>query len=111
MSTVAELNRHGIVLPIDRISDFCRQLGVEELAVFGSFLRDDFRPDSDIDFLVVFQNDDYGPWMGKLQELEQELAVLLQRTVQVVPKKSVERSENWIRRAHILATARVIYGS
>lgn len=111
MSTTAELSRHGITLPVDRIEDLCRRFDVEELAVFGSFLREDFRADSDIDFLVRFQNNDYGPWMGKLQELERELARLLDRGVEVVPRESVERSENWIRRDHILATARVIYGS
>ena len=83
----------------------------KRLAVFGSFLREDFRADSDIDFLARFQNNDYGPWMGKLQEFERELARLLERGVEVVPRESVERSENWIRRDHILATARVIYGS
>ncbi len=44
-------------MPVDeaRIADFCRKHGIAELALFGSILRDDFRADSDIDFLVEFQ--------------------------------------------------------
>jgi len=103
--------RHGITLPADQITDLCRELDVLELAVFGSFLRDDFGPESDIDFLVVFKNDDLGPWMGKLQRLETRLSALLGREVDAVSKRDVEASENWIRRNHILGTAQVIYGS
>ena len=66
--------RHGITLPADQIAKLCRELDVLELAIFGSFLRDDFGPESDIDFLVVFKNDDLGPWMGKLQRLETRLS-------------------------------------
>src|SRR5271157_1748940 len=103
--------RHGITLPADQIADLCRQLDVLELAVFGSFLRDDFGPESDIDLLVLFKNDDLGPWMGKLQRLETRLSALLGREVDAVSKRDVEASENWIRRDHILGTAQVIYES
>jgi uncharacterized protein len=111
METTTAFTRHGITLPLDRITELCRKYQVTELSVFGSLLRDDFGPESDIDFLVVFQGDDYGPWMGKLQRLEEELGALLGREVELVPKESVVRSENWIRRDHILSTAQVIYGS
>ena len=47
-----------------------------ELSVFGSLLRDDFGPDSDVDFLVVFRDNDYGPWMGKLQRMEKDLGAV-----------------------------------
>jgi uncharacterized protein len=111
MDTTAAFTRHGIALPLDRIFELCRKYQVAELAVFGSLLREDFGPESDIDFLVVFQNDDYGPWMRKLQGMEEDLGALLGREVELVPKESVLRSENWIRRNHILSTAQVIYGS
>lgn len=42
-------------LPMDSIAEICRRFGVERLEVFGSVLRDDFRPDSDVDFLVTFR--------------------------------------------------------
>jgi uncharacterized protein len=48
--------------------------------------------------------------MGKLQRLEEDLSALLGREVELVPKENVVRSENWIRRNHILNTAQVIYG-
>ncbi len=111
MRTTTTTSRHGITLPMDRVDALCREYDVTELAVFGSYLRDDFRPDSDIDFLVRFRDDDYGPWMGKLQDLERALASLLNRDVDLVPRESVEQSENWIRRNHILDSARVIYGA
>jgi hypothetical protein len=46
---------HGIELPRERIETFCRANGIRRLALFGSVLRDDFRPESDIDVLVEFQ--------------------------------------------------------
>jgi uncharacterized protein len=110
MDTTTAFTRHGVTLPLDRIVDLCQKYDVVELSIFGSLLRDDFGPESDIDFLVVFQDDDYGPWMGKLLHLEEDLSALLSRKVDLVPKESVEQSENWIRRNHILNSARVIYG-
>ena len=52
-------------------------------------MRTDFRPDSDVDFLAVFDHDDYGPWMGKLIGLETELSTLLDRKVDLVSRKGV----------------------
>jgi hypothetical protein len=46
---------HGIEIPSERIEGFCRANGIRRLALFGSVLRDDFRPESDIDVLVEFQ--------------------------------------------------------
>jgi predicted nucleotidyltransferase len=109
MTTGTALSRNGITLPLDRIAELCSQNDVLELSVFGSLLRDDFGPDSNIDFLVVFQGDDYGPWMEKLPRMERELGALLGRKVDLVPKESVLQSENWIRRNHILSTAQLVF--
>lgn len=49
------MTAHGIELPTDRIAAFCRRNHIRRLAIFGSFLRDDFGPDSDIDVLVEFE--------------------------------------------------------
>ena len=49
------MTRHGIEIPQERIEAFCRENGIRRLAIFGSVLRDDFRPDSDIDVLVEFK--------------------------------------------------------
>jgi len=96
-------------LPAGIIDDVCRKHGVEELSLFGSVLREDFGPDSDLDFLVVFKDNDAGPWMSKFMDLEEELSQALGRRVDVVDKRGVEQSENYIRRRHILSSARVLY--
>jgi predicted nucleotidyltransferase len=111
MSISTTISRHGITLPMGPIAELCEKHGVRELSVFGSILRDDFSPESDIDFLVVFRDDDEGPWMERLLHVEEDLRVLLGREVDLVPKESIVKSENWIRRNHILSTAQVIYGS
>lgn len=111
MSIVNTISQHGISLPIDHIAALCQKYGVRELSVFGSLLRADFRPESDIDFLVVFDDDDLGPWMQRLLNMEEELRVMLGRDVDLVPKESIVKSENWIRRNHVLSTAQVIYGT
>lgn len=107
MSTV----RVDLDLPLDAIAGLCHKYQVEELAIFGSALGDEFRPDSDVDFLVKFEGNDYGPWMGKLTGLEQELASLLCRSVDLVDKAGIEQSRNWIRRRAILESAQVIYAA
>jgi len=111
MSIVTTISRHGITLPINPIAELCQRYGVRELSVFGSLLRDDFRPESDIDFLVVFGDVDMGPWMEKRLNMEEEPCFILGREVDLVPKESTVKSENWIRRKHILCTAQVIYGN
>lgn len=70
---------HGITFPADRISAFCRENRVRRLAVFGSALRDDFRPESDLDLLVEFLPDvQIGFDFIRLQD---ELSILLNRKV------------------------------
>lgn len=98
-------------LPLQAIADVCRRFAVEELSVFGSALRDDFGPASDIDFLVTFQNGDCGEWACKYDELEKELSGLLGRKVDVASRQSVEESENYLRREHILHSAKIVYAA
>jgi predicted nucleotidyltransferase len=85
----------------ERLAAFCRRWAVAELALFGSVLRDDFRPDSDADVLVAFAP---GARRGlfDLVEMEAELAGLLGRRVDLVTRRAVEESDNWIRRRAIL---------
>ncbi len=92
-------------LPTDAIGALCRKHGVIELSVFGSVLRDDFSPGSDVDFLAVFESDDYGPWLGKLAAFESELSELIGRRAEVVPKHSLK----WVVRDRILASAVTLY--
>ena len=87
---------------------FCRRWKVRELAAFGSVLREDFRADSDIDLLVTFDPD--ANW-GLLDQatMEGELQVILGRRVDLVSRRAIERSANWIRRRAILESAEPIH--
>ena len=63
----------NITAPKERLGDFCRKWKVAELAAFGSVLRDDFRPDSDIDLLVNFSSDaqwSLYDWTAMIEELQ-----------------------------------------
>lgn len=96
-------------LSIDRqiLGDFCRRWRVTELALFGSVLRDSFRPDSDIDVLVTFEPD--APWsLWDLSRMRGELEALFGRSVDLVEKKGLR---NPFRRQSILSDARVIYAA
>ena len=72
-------------------------------------LRGDFRPDSDVDFLVKFQRDDAGPWMSYLTGLQEELSGILRRPVDVVDWVAVENGRNPFRRHAILTTSKLLY--
>jgi hypothetical protein len=64
--------------------DFCRRWKIRELAVFGSFLRDDFRPDSDLDFLYTFAADVHWTLLD-LVTMDQELSAIVGRGVDILP--------------------------
>ena len=95
-------------LPMDVITAFCRKWKIEELALFGSVLRKDFGPDSDIDLLASFADD--ADWsLLDHARMELELKVILGREVELLTRSAVERSANPIRKREILKTARRIY--
>jgi len=97
-------------IPIDRkkVADFCRRWKITEFALFGSVLRDDFRPDSDVDVLVTFAPD--AEWsLFDHVDMEEELSAMLDRKVDLISRRAVERSDNWIRRKAILSTAEPVY--
>jgi predicted nucleotidyltransferase len=97
-----------IDVPVDRIEQFCRRWHITELALFGSVLRDDFRPDSDIDVLVTF--DEAAAWdLIDFVAMQGELEALFGRKVDLGEKRWVERSENYIRRKQILSTLEPIH--
>src|SRR5215208_6012593 len=97
----------AIALPHQTIAAFCDRWKIVELSLFGSALRDDFGPSSDIDLLVAFAPDADWSLLDHVT-MEEELAALLGRDVDLVSKRAVERSHNWIRRLEILDSARVI---
>jgi hypothetical protein len=101
----------AIELPSQQIEELCRRRGVRRLAVFGSVLRADFRPESDVDFLVEFEAGAEKPWASHYSELREELERLLGRAVEVVDWVAVERSRNPYRRYGILSTKRLLYAA
>ena len=92
----------------DRVREFCRKWKITEFALFGSVLRDDFRPDSDVDVLVTFAEDSH-IGLRELVQMEDELKTIFGREVDLVMRQAVERSENYIRRRHILAHLEVVH--
>jgi hypothetical protein len=97
-----------IRLPKDKIKDFCRRWQIAEFALFGSVLRDDFSPDSDLDILVTFAPEADWSLLDHVR-MEMELKALLGREIDLVSRRAIERSSNWIRRQAILGTAQPFY--
>jgi len=91
----------------DKIVDFCKRWQITEFALFGSALRSDFRPESDIDVLVTFApNDHYS--LFDLDRMENELRGIFGRNIDLVEKATIR---NPFRRQEILRTNQVIYTS
>ncbi|MYC65660.1 MAG: nucleotidyltransferase [Acidobacteriia bacterium] len=100
----------NVHIPPDELAAFCRRWSVREMALFGSVLRDDFGPESDVDVLVQFE-DEAQHTLFELDEMELELREIFRREVDLVSRRGVEASHNYLRRNSILASAQVIYGS
>ena len=100
----------AIAIDRSRIAEFCRRWKVAQLELFGSVLRADFGPDSDVDVLVTFRAD--AEWgLFEHMEIEEELSGLLGRQVDLVSRRAIERSRNWIRRNAILSGTERIYAA
>lgn len=96
-----------IDLDRDRLADFCRRWRISEFALFGSVLREDFRPESDVDVLVSFEPD--APWsLWDLSTMRHELEEIFGREVDLVEKKALR---NPFRRHAILTSKQVIYAA
>jgi predicted nucleotidyltransferase len=97
-------------LPIssEKLREFCRKWSIAELAVFGSVLRDDFGPQSDVDFLATF--DPKARWSLLDQvHMQDELGEIVGRSVDLVSRRGVENSRNPLRRRAILESAQVLH--
>jgi hypothetical protein len=100
----------AINLPMEKIAEFCNQRQVIELALFGSVLRDDFRPDSDIDVMVEFHPEAH-PTFSTLDQMEAELKTIFGRDVDLITRQGITTSRNYLRRHEILSSAQVIYAT
>ena len=99
-----------IAIPADGIAAFCERWQVTELALFGSVLRDDFRPDSDIDVLVAF-SEEARHTLFDMVHMEEELKALFGREVDLTERAGIERSRNHLRRRAILESVETIYAA
>jgi hypothetical protein len=99
----------GVRIAVDqaRIGEFCRKWRIRELALFGSALRDDFGPDSDVDVLVELQPD-HGLSLYDWVDMIEQLETIFGRKVDLVAKGGLK---NPFRRREILRTAEVVYAS
>ncbi len=101
------ISERPLEIPDEVIESFCRKWKIEELALFGSVLRGDFRPDSDIDVLATFAPD--AKWsVFDHARMREELSTLLGREADVVETTGLR---NPFRRREILATRKVIYAA
>ena len=103
------MNAH-IDMPRDEITAFCKRWQVTELALFGSVLRDDFGPDSDVDVLVRF-DPEARRTLFDMARMQDELSRMLGRKVDLIERAGVEQSRNYIRRKAILQSAETIYAA
>jgi hypothetical protein len=101
------MGRVNIPIPEERVRDFCRRWRVAELAVFGSALRDDFRPDSDVDLLVTFSKD--AQWsLYDWVDMIAELRGMFGRDVDLLSSQSLR---NPFRRHEILKARETLYAA
>ena len=107
---MAQFSTRKFDLPEKVVSDFCMRWRINELALFGSVLRDDFNEESDLDILIAFAPDADWGLLDHVQ-MEQEIEALLGRKVDLLTRRSVERSHNWLRKKAILDTAEIVYVS
>lgn len=88
----------------DSITNFCRHHHIHKLSVFGSVLRDDFSPNSDVDVLVEFEPE-HVPGLIRLVGLEIELSEILGRKADLRTKEDLSRYF----RNEVVSSAEVIY--
>ena len=97
-----------IYIPRSQIDSFCRSWQVSELALFGSVVREDFGPDSDVDVLIQFQPQARHTLLD-MARMEEELRQIFGRDVDLVERSAIEQSRNHIRREAILQSAESVH--
>jgi hypothetical protein len=107
MGRQSTMTTRHIQIPDATVARFCRRWEIREFSLFGSVLRDDFRPESDIDVVVSFQRD--AAWsLLDLATMQEELSGILGRPVDLI---EAEALRNPYRRAAILGSRQVVYAA
>ena len=99
-----------IDLSPEQIARFCTRWQIAEFALFGSVLRDDFRPDSDVDVLIAFEPGTTHT-LFDLAAIQAELEAWFGRHVDLSERSAIEHSRNYLRRKAILDSAQIIYAA
>lgn len=96
-----------VEIPMKQVEEFCRKYGVEEFSLFGSVLRDDFGPDSDVDVMLKFKPG-HGFTFDNTPDIQDDLEKIFGRQVDVIEKG---RIANPFRRHAIMNSYRVVYAA
>jgi len=95
-----------IAISQDKVVEFCQRNRIRTFSLFGSILREDFGPDSDVDVLVEFEPEARVGFMA-LGRMQRELAELLGRQVDLVPRDGLKP----LIRDDVLSSAQVLYAA
>jgi uncharacterized protein len=101
------MSRQKITIPRKKIGEFCRRWKVAKFSLFGSILRENFRPDSDVDALVAFSPDAQVS-LFDLVEMQNELKTIFKHDVDLVKKDALD---NLFHNREILNMAKVVYAA
>ena len=96
-------------IPTKRIQEFCQRWNIVRLELFGSAIRDDFRPDSDIDLLVEY-DPAFHRTLSDMERMQREIEAIFERQVDLVVRETIENSPNPYKRDNILNHTYTIYG-
>lgn len=99
-----------IEIPQKEIEDFCKKYEIKEISLFGSALSKELREDSDIDLLITFQDNSHHT-VFDLVRMKQELQQFFKCKIDLVSKRGIESSRNYIRKNAILNSAEILYAA
>ena len=105
---IATVPKLRVSLPLEEIAAFCRRWSIARLEVFGSALRDDFRPDSDLDLVATYTPQARWSLLDRVR-MKLELEAMLGRRVDLLNRRALEKVGSRARAASILAQSQPIY--
>jgi hypothetical protein len=105
---IATLSNLRLPLPMEQIAGFCRRWSIARLEVFGSALREDFRPDSDLDLVATYAPEARWSLLDRVR-MKFELEDMLGREVDLLNRRALEKAGSRARAAAILAQAQTLY--
>ena len=104
------MGKSRVDIPRAEIEAFCEKYDIKEFSLFGSVLSDDFGKDSDIDILVTFGNNSHHT-VFDLVRMEEELQQIFKCEIDLVSRRGLESSRNYIRKNAILNSVETIYAA